>query len=212
MNILYLQRLIRLILVEQTGVAELIPWLDVHQSGCTCAADDRAGGPDEPGAPGIDGSWQEGSQKGRSGDVAGANQHGYLVLARSANRELDLGDVGVVGIGGGAQLANGDHLASALGDLDKEVVRITDGIWLAVALEEAHHEAHGAAHAGGILPVPLHLAIGGQQILSGDILQQGMAGLRVQMQCSEQSVTQSVFKILWRLPLGPMKAASWQPG
>jgi len=134
----------------------------VHQSGCSCAADDRAGGPDEPRSPGINGSRQKGSQEGRSGNVTGSNQHGYLVLTRSSDCELDLGNVGVVGIGGGAQFADGDHLACALGDLDEELVRITDGIGLSVALEEADHKAHGAAHAGRILPVPLNLAVGGQ--------------------------------------------------
>lgn len=110
--------------------------------------------------------------------MTSSNQHGNLVLTRRSHRELDLGYVGVIGIGGGAQLADGHHLAGALGDLHEELVRITDGVGLAIALEEAHHKAHGAADTGRILPVPLHLAVGGQQIFPSDVLQQGVTGLR----------------------------------
>lgn len=98
MRLLYLQRLVGLL--EETRVAELIPRFDVHQSGCTGATDDGAGGAYETRATRIDGAGQKAAQEGRTGNVAGTDEHRDLVLSCCAHRELDLGNVGIIGIRG----------------------------------------------------------------------------------------------------------------
>uniref|UniRef100_A0A182KIU5 Uncharacterized protein n=1 Tax=Anopheles christyi TaxID=43041 RepID=A0A182KIU5_9DIPT len=164
--------------LELARVAMLVPRLYMQEGWCTGTAHDRTGRANQARSARIHWTRCERFDERTARDMARTDQDRNFVLTGGPHGKLNLRYVGIVRIGRRTEFADRDDLARTLGNFDEELIRITDGIGLTVALMEPHGKAHRTADPGRIGPVPVYLTVGRQQILPGHVLEQRMASFR----------------------------------